>query len=775
MLTEFLEETVDMELFKKVGEGGDLLTSKPLEDLVCAKTSALAEHTREHGPTTVESWRDAFDKVLILARSHTIFLATEFTKKDEDILLTCLGISVLAEYLMKATNSLCIRVKVETPVRQKFRLTNLEWPCDCGSPILKLMKQRGWCPHDIELLNVAQFKTVSTIWYLANLPTPKTDFSHDSCTPEECKPLHINRDQYVQAHVEEGCDCAPIGPEQAKLAAIINAGEIPLIILEGDRVHIREHEIGSVFVTISHVWADGKGNPHENSLPFCIIREMQQLVNELPKLGSISQVPFWIDTLCIPRFPMELRNEALLRMREPYEQALHVLVLDSYLRRQPASEVSPFELLGLIAVCGWSQRLWTFQEGRIPREPSRTWFAFKDKSVDLLKECNQPMSLIPTIPSHTVNFELLYSHNQTQMIGVAGVGFDDNHLHSVEFLRKSLRTRATSRKEDEALCLGGGILRLPRPYMKGILDIENGDERMAKIWAKLPSINVGVAFSKAPQKLKIKGYRWAPATFMGHLNLSDQDWEGPNGCWDAPPTFILPTGLVITRSAFIPQYGETSCHRAMMRLLDPIKATYGKIAALYDGDGRWFDCFVEEMWHDAPVAIDLDAQLVIILEGGIDFEDPKSLGYKKTDRFSYWGSQQGLLATCRGSINEFNIVQTTVHRHVTITRVSKAKDEARNILKRYADGLAAKHPDTIEKVLEDDSALKELVASYITDSLLKDTETLELMTAINVRGGWGDRTTLALDDCIDVIKLMVQYRSCCMIRRSEDNISWCID
>lgn len=262
---------------------------------------------------------------------------------------------------------------------------------------------------------------------------------------------------------------------------------------------------------------------------------------------------------------MELRNEALLRMREPYEQALHVLVLDSYLRLQTVSDVSPFELLGLIAVCGWSQRLWTFQEGRMPREPSRKWFAFKDKSVDLLQACERPASLIATIPSHTVNFELLYGHNQTQWIDMVGVCCDDSYLHSVEFHGKSLCSRATSRKEDEALCIGAGILRLPKSYMKEILDIEDGDERMAKIWAKLPAVYVGVAFSKSPQRLKIKGFRWASATFNGHLSLSDKDWEGPNGCWDAPLALISPAGLVITRSAFIPEFGDTSCHRMMMR------------------------------------------------------------------------------------------------------------------------------------------------------------------------------------------------------------------
>lgn len=122
-----------MEFFKKPGGGGVLLSSKPLENLVCATTSALAEHSREYGTTTVESWRDGFDKVLLLVRPrhHTLRLATEFAEKDDEILLTCMGVSVLAEYLTKAT-SLCIKIKVKTTVPQKSRISNFKWPCDCA-------------------------------------------------------------------------------------------------------------------------------------------------------------------------------------------------------------------------------------------------------------------------------------------------------------------------------------------------------------------------------------------------------------------------------------------------------------------------------------------------------------------------------------------------------------------------------------------------------------------------------------------------------------------
>ena len=48
-------------------------------------------------------------------------------------------------------------------------------------------------------------------------------------------------------------------------------------------------------VAISHVWADGLGNPHENKLPRCQLEKLQNCVNDL--YGRRHRpVPFWIGT-----------------------------------------------------------------------------------------------------------------------------------------------------------------------------------------------------------------------------------------------------------------------------------------------------------------------------------------------------------------------------------------------------------------------------------------------------------------------------------------------
>ncbi|KAG7103635.1 hypothetical protein HYQ44_017723 [Verticillium longisporum] len=311
---------------------------------------------------------------------------------------------------------------------------------------------------------------------------------------------------------------------------------------------VREAETGSAFIAISHVWADGMGNPAANTLPLCRILEIQRLVNELPKRNRDNQdnTPFWIDTLCVPRGPRDLRRIALGQLRKPYEQAADVLVLDSYLRRQISEGRTTSELLAVIALCPWSHRLWTFQEGRIPRQPAYVWFSFQDAVIDLSSRLRTPEPNFPTRAARTVSLRLLLGHQQTR--ASAGL-LPDEHLHHPSVLRQVLAGRRTSRSEDEALCIST-LLNLA-PDVADKIICSAGEARMAAIWDHLPTIPVGIAFSKSTKKLNISGFRWAPSTFMGDSDTSLKHWEGPNGTWAAPPAQATPTGLAIHRPAML--------------------------------------------------------------------------------------------------------------------------------------------------------------------------------------------------------------------------------
>jgi hypothetical protein len=67
-------------------------------------------------------------------------------------------------------------------------------------------------------------------------------------------------------------------------------------------------------------------------------------------------------------------------MRETYDRALAVLVLDTYLQAQISRGLSSLELIMRVACAPWQRRLWTFQEGALAR---RLLIQFKDKSLDL--------------------------------------------------------------------------------------------------------------------------------------------------------------------------------------------------------------------------------------------------------------------------------------------------------------------------------------------------------------------------------------------------------
>ncbi len=431
LLSEFLGAPADMKLFQQVSDSGSIvLSSEVLESLVCKRTSSLLEHSIVNGPALVESWRDAFYEVLFIIRHHTAMLVVQAANDDQALSLTCLAISVLGEYTVTALKNLCGRLGVEIPIKQRWRVCDREVPFDC--------------------------------------------------TVEKCVPLQMDKSQYRQSHTTSGCRCSSVESDRSILASIIWSGKIPILAFHNDELVMTEHIPGSGFIAISHVWADGKGNPRANSLPSCVMRELQSLVNDLPKKDSAASTPFWIDTLCVPRSPPELKMEALQRLKEPYEEAASVLVIDSYLRCHSAAQVSPFELLARILACGWSQRLWTFQEGRLPIEPARVWFVFKDRSIDLLEELKIiSYSHIPTLASHTVLWDLLFGHKQTQMIRMSGVGVTKDLLRSVQALRESLRTRTTSQADDEGLCIGT-ILQLSRDRMRKITHA-NSHVRMARV------------------------------------------------------------------------------------------------------------------------------------------------------------------------------------------------------------------------------------------------------------------------------------------------------
>jgi hypothetical protein len=151
---------------------------------------------------------------------------------------------------------------------------------------------------------------------------------------------------------------------------------------------------------------------------------IQNLVNGL--YGSADfPVPFWMDTLCIPKGSTfdAVKQLALAQMADIYRAADKVLVLDSSLQVVSCADMSWIEMNMRIGYCPWSTRVWTLQEGRLARQ---VYFQFKNNPI-LLADLQQSAEL-------NDNFQLL-----SNLLG----GCDKHHLLENPSSRRLITAVAT--------------------------------------------------------------------------------------------------------------------------------------------------------------------------------------------------------------------------------------------------------------------------------------------------------------------------------------------
>ena len=249
--------------------------------------------------------------------------------------------------------------------------------------IKSCMVQIGWCPHQAD--RWSRYLGLKSLEYFSQIDRSAfSRGSHHECSKaKKCVANQVDVNNYVTKHVEEDCRCHQVGVPSEKLAEISASGGVPLIYVEADeseeklKLHVTRRKFSSQYVAISHVWSDGMGNMHNNTLPMCQMRQLHRYLERLPRI-SISErrtpyVPFtskkstlfWLDTLCIPvgaQFS-DLRSKAINDMALVYATAMQVLVLDAELRQHPCEGTLANELLALILGSNWMSRSWTCQEG----------------------------------------------------------------------------------------------------------------------------------------------------------------------------------------------------------------------------------------------------------------------------------------------------------------------------------------------------------------------------------------------------------------------------
>jgi hypothetical protein len=443
------------------------------------------------------------------------------------------------------------------------------WPVT-NSRILYQRIQRKWCKSDAAMI-MEDFDIDGQNYIAAATGRTLEELDgHYACTDQSCE-AKISDGTYSTQHDPE-CQSDDYEPEpkfvghvfpdygknpKSLREAIINtmeAGHLPVLRWDVEQKGLTTygHEKDTYsedeskcppFIAISHVWADGKGNPFDNSLPYCQLERIQTLVddlcsNHLPQKKAHSAPGFWMDTLCctvgLDEESRKYKKKSIQSMREIYGESAAVLIIDPWLMSIP-STASVIEICYRIYASGWSRRLWTHQEGFLARE---VYYQFQDKPLKLpdVDELATEFQKKMAYQGHPIGFPLqasgktsfYYTTVKTIVNGIReGRIPADNKWIVYGHLAESLGYRSTTNIDDELLCVASVIGSDVKTYAQ--LEVEKDREATAELRMKaflqeIGRFRQGIIFNNY-KRLSLPGFRWAPVSLLGHRSSGLGDLE----------------------------------------------------------------------------------------------------------------------------------------------------------------------------------------------------------------------------------------------------------
>ncbi|KAF9467005.1 hypothetical protein BDZ94DRAFT_1305863 [Collybia nuda] len=313
-----------------------------------------------------------------------------------------------------------------------------------------------------------------------------------------------------------------------EVVKVIQKGGIPVLSWRkgaqgrGSSLVVEDVKEGAVnYIAVSHVWADGLGNPHENSLPICQLDRIQAAIDAVLPEAENFPARFWMDTLCIPVADehKSLRKASIKMMRQIYRHAEAVLIFDSGLQRLSLSATVNEKSIALY-MSNWLHRLWTFQEGMLAKA---MYFQLKESSL-----CEGDLDKAEAEEQKVNKEKGLYGSFLFSARGAATGhfiilrDFVDMKLaeDAVLFppLCHAVQQRSTTRISDETIC-AATILEM---NMDDILAVETRDvpdeivaETRMEIFLKQIGEFAPAIIFHHQKCLQREGYRWAPKTLMG--------------------------------------------------------------------------------------------------------------------------------------------------------------------------------------------------------------------------------------------------------------------
>ena len=371
------------------------------------------------------------------------------------------------------------------------------------------MQGLGWCPSEIEKTLETTFN-IQALYFFSSMSNKPSIGQHATCSRQRCLANQIDVKNYKTQHVC-GTHCRDLIIDAVKLDEIVKGGSLPLLQIcqEGSldtlTASVERSNSQSSYVAISHVWADGLGNPDANALPICQVQRLSALVQKVLPGDTF----LWCDTLCCPTGPPDAKDRSLEQMKIVYEQASAVLVLDASLQCYDGKALCLEEVCFRILSCGRMRRFWTLQEGALPAKENRLYFQFRDQAINVRDLWQQVL---------TVHSKDLSRYGLAAAIISGFRGFTsllqsapDDPGADLDSLESALWYRSVSVPTDEPLLVGTLLNLKISTILKGPIT-----DRMCRLWSLMPTAKGGlpksILFYLSPRLGQ--GFRWAPSSLL---------------------------------------------------------------------------------------------------------------------------------------------------------------------------------------------------------------------------------------------------------------------
>jgi hypothetical protein len=480
-----------------------------------------------------------------------------------------LALMVLGEMLTSYTNQLLLDLK-EVRIRGWRMDESRGW--GQTSTVLNITRER-WNPDTVRMLQGSLNGHTTAQLYALRLT--------GSVSPQPSTPTSSSKG-YKQAHSDTcslGDDEELVGLDQDKLADIIERGRIPLAKYSAamGRIEILEFEPGTRYAIISHVWADGYGNPNENKVHKCILDFFNQLFLDaqhiLRRNDPDPQLPFWIDTLTIPVNNPIQRKRAIKTMHHAYTNADFMVVLDSGLAKMTAGKSYAGTAMKIFT-SRWMGRLWTLQEAYLSK---KLIFRFHNNELVDMDQLEANF-----LTSHTIGHSMVAGKARKyfdRLLGwqrqkrIYGVPVHDSVLLASVWEAVQWRTTSLVVHETQALATLFEVeVDFPDDFNHASCGLKCGHELYGECRGNLDmrmkcfleslydaypdSIPPGIIFVPG-RRLAVEGFGWAPCTWMVGQNVGHDD-----------PIFNHATGAELTLDGLLVRYPGFHLRSSENRMYD---------------------------------------------------------------------------------------------------------------------------------------------------------------------------------------------------------------